>query len=134
MDKVDAAFLARSVRAFEEAIDRFDDMDASAFRAPDPNLWRLAATNRFVAKGLQVDLTLHRADGTPAEMAVITGDAMVDDFTPAWSGTTVTDAAGHASMLVPDAVLTMGSASRWLHLRSGEDYPLTEHIIALHRR
>ncbi|MBW2458164.1 MAG: hypothetical protein JRI68_26910 [Deltaproteobacteria bacterium] len=79
--------------------------------------------------GLAVDILVTDAAGTPQPQAQVTAWLDVDDFERAHRVELTADDAGAATMVIPDAALSQGSGSRWLHVTAGESYPLAERIV-----
>ncbi len=130
-DRVDLGFLADAVLRFEEVLDALDAADPAPLAVRDPYLWSAEVTTTAVAGGLEVTIAATTSTGNPAVGGQVTVWVDVDDFTRAFRTTAVTDDAGTAQVVIPDAALGAGSGGRWLHVNAGQTYPLVEAIQPL---
>jgi Zn-dependent M28 family amino/carboxypeptidase len=129
-DQVDLTLLANSSDDFDSALDFMFADEPNDFAVVDPQLWQAAVTTTPGGM-LAVDATFTDANGAPQANAIATAAVMYDDFQLATRVTAMTDANGHAQLLVPNDATTMGQGNRFLHVTGGPTYPLVEKIISL---
>jgi len=132
-DKVDAPFLAKAVDAFDYAIRLAQQHPLADFQTKDPALW-VATVNvhaRAAGDPVVADVLVTDSAGTPQAGANTTASLLVDDFTLAGEQTALTGSAGTATFTFPAGEAGSGTASRWLHVTSGPQWPLVESITAL---
>ncbi len=130
-DKVDVAFLADAVLAFEAALTALDRAAASEFALHDPQVWIIEALTSTATDGLDVELTVTDGHDVARGGAAVRVWVDVDDFTRVFDENSLTDATGKTTVHIPSTALQAGSGARWLHVTAGESYPLAERIVPL---
>lgn len=128
-DKLDLSFLADATLHFEAVLDELDAKTAASFAVRDPKLWKPDVTSSTQGNDLVVKVVAKDASGAPQAGANVRVWLDVDDFTRAYKQDVVADAQGNAQVVVPAAALAMGAAARWVHVTTGQGWPLSETIL-----
>jgi aminopeptidase YwaD len=132
-DKVDTTFLAMAVDGFDEALGILLAADAPQFVNHDSALWHAALTAAPHTPGqpLHVDATITDASGAPQANTAVVATMLHDDFFLSKEQTLMTDASGHVSIDVAAADVDQGMGRRFLHVESGQTYPLVEAVVSV---
>ncbi len=133
-DKVDTAYLADAASRFAETLSGLDRSDDRTFQVHDPKLWLPQVVPSQAGADLVVDVVARDAAGTAQAGAKVTLMLDVDDFTRASLQEAQADAKGHVAFTVPAAALHKGQGSRFIHVTTGVDFPLSEVILPLDSR
>jgi Zn-dependent M28 family amino/carboxypeptidase len=131
-DKLDMGFLAQGSIHMARLVETFDQFTLQTFHKHDSQTWSPTVKTTPQASGdLLVDVEALDAYLTPQADAQVIVWVDVDDFTRAFKLETKADSAGKASVTVPKSALTMGKGKRWLHVTTGQTYPLAERLSPL---